>query len=114
MEALRRDGVYDRLRATGRRLQKMQADALTEAGIPHQICGDETLFDIFFTDTPCRDYRSARHDDPERNAIYNAVLRRHGVFKSPGKLYPSLAITEEDIALTETAVARAVEAIAGG
>jgi glutamate-1-semialdehyde 2,1-aminomutase len=111
MEVLRREGTYDTLRATGRALQNMQINALNDAGIAHQVCGDETLFDIFFTASPCRDYRSAKHNDPQRNALYNASLRQNGIFKSPGKLYPSLAITEADIAQTHAAVLKAVQAI---
>ncbi|WP_323769576.1 aspartate aminotransferase family protein [Antarctobacter sp.] len=108
MEVLRRPGSYERLRSIGKKLQEMQSDALTKAGVPHQICGDETLFDIFFTEAACRDYRSAKHDDPAKNAAYNAALRKHGIFKSPGKLYPSLAITEADLEHTQAAVLEAV------
>ncbi|WP_420011836.1 aspartate aminotransferase family protein [Tateyamaria sp.] len=111
MEVLKRPGSYDTLRRIGKTLQDMQSKALTNAGIPHRICGDETLFDIFFTENPCRDYRSAKHDDPTRNATYNATLRAHGVFKSPGKLYPSLAITQEDLDLTQAAITAAVASI---
>ncbi|WP_298905520.1 aminotransferase class III-fold pyridoxal phosphate-dependent enzyme [uncultured Aliiroseovarius sp.] len=111
MEILRREGSYDRLRSIGKQLQDMQTEALSAADIPHQICGDETLFDIFFTSGTCRDYRTAKHDDPQRNATYNATLRRHGIFKSPGKLYPSLAITEADLEQTRIAVQAAVQAI---
>ncbi|MEO1043798.1 MAG: aspartate aminotransferase family protein, partial [Pseudomonadota bacterium] len=111
MELLRRDGAYDQLRATGRALQDMQSEQLSNAGIAHQICGDETLFDVFFTDRGCTDYRSAHHDDPSRNALYNTVLRAHGIFKSPGKLYPSLAITDDDLEMTRDAVAYAVKAL---
>ncbi|WP_170327290.1 aspartate aminotransferase family protein [Ruegeria arenilitoris] len=111
MEVLRRDGIYDQLRATGSALQQMQVEALTKAGIPHQIVGDETLFDIYFTDAACRDYRSAKHDDANRNALYNDTLRAHGIFKSPGKLYPSLAVTEADLEKTRSAVHQAVQAI---
>ena len=111
MEILRRQGSYDRLRSIGRALQNMQADALTKAGIPHQICGDETLFDIYFTNTKCRDYRTAKHDDPKRNATYNAALRGHGIFKAPGKLYPSLAVTQVDLEQTKAAVQEAVQSI---
>lgn len=111
MEVLRRDGAYDQLRATGRALQKMQSDALNVAGIAHRICGDETLFDLFFTEASCKDYRTAKHDDPRRNALYNSTLRQNGIFKAPGKLYPCLAITDADLAQTEAAVAIAVQAI---
>ena len=114
MEILRRDGQYDRLRATGAALQAMQSEALTAAGIAHRVCGDETLFDIYFTDRPCTDYRSAKHDDPERGALYNRVLRRNGIFKSPAKLYPSLALTDDDLSHTYAAVQQAVVAVAGG
>lgn len=110
MEVLRRKGSYDKLRAIGKALQDMQSDALTKAGVPHQICGDETLFDIFFTKAACRDYRSAKHDDPARNAAYNGSLRKNGIFKSPGKLYPSLAVTEADLEHTKNAVLKAVHA----
>lgn len=111
MEILRREGSYDHLRRLGRDLQDMQSKALTAAGIPHQICGDETLFDLYFTDQKCRDYRSATHDDPTRNARYNATLRQHGIFKSPGKLYPSLALTDADLEHTKQAVAAAVKSL---
>ena len=111
MEVLNREGSYDQLRNTGRALQDMQRSALDAAGIPYQICGDETLFDIFFTTRQCRDYRSAEHDDPTRNVTYNATLRQHGIFKSPAKLYPSLAITSKDLDQTKAAVEHAVRSI---
>lgn len=108
MEVLKRDGAYDALRKHGAALQNMQTKALSDAGIAHCICGDETLFDVFFTDNPCRDYRTARHDNPRMNGVYNDALRANGVFKSPGKMYPSLALKKEDMALTDRAVAQAV------
>lgn len=111
MEVLRRPGQYDLLRRHGARLQSLQSDALRKAGLAHQVVGDATLFDIYFTDRPCRDYRSTSHDNPAVNQRYNAVLREHGIFKSPGKLYPSLALSEEDFARTEQAVSAAVAAV---
>lgn len=112
MEVLSRPGTYDRLRAVGTKLQDMQSQALSDAGIAHTVCGDPTLFDIWFTDAECRDYRSAKHRNPEDNAIYNDVLRRNSVFKSPGKLYPSVALTDDDLDLTAEAVSAAVKALA--
>ncbi|MGB7241492.1 MAG: aminotransferase class III-fold pyridoxal phosphate-dependent enzyme [Sulfitobacter sp.] len=111
MEILKRDGVYGTLRRHGAALQNMQSKALTDAGITHRICGDETLFDVFFTDNLCRDYRTARHDNPNMNVVYNEALWANGVFKSPGKTYPSLALTDEDIALTGRAIDQAVSTL---
>ncbi len=89
----------------------MQTEALTKAGITHQLCGDETLFDIFFTDTPCVDYRSTKHQYPDLAAKYNQTLRQHGILKSPSKLYPSLALTDSDFEHTSIAVEHAVAAL---
>jgi glutamate-1-semialdehyde 2,1-aminomutase len=111
MEVLRREGAYEQLRNTGRALQQMQTEPLTRAEFPHQICGDETLFDVIFTSNVCRDYRSAKHDTACVNATYNAALRANGIFKSPGKLYPSLAVSESDLEKTRDAVQSAVQTI---
>ncbi len=112
MEVLRRPGQYDRLRELGQSLMDMQAQALSERGIPHRVCGDPTLFDIYFTDADPIDYRSAKHRDPKLNEIWNASLRAEGVFKSPGKLYPSLALEPADMELTKAAFIRAADAVA--
>ena len=111
MEVLRREGQYDRLRATGQKLWDMQTEALTEAGIAHQMVGDATLFDVIFTDQVVRDYRSSQTGNAAQLATYNKVLRSKGIFKSPGKLYPSLAVTEADLEQTREAVTAAVGAL---
>ncbi|MEM7693179.1 MAG: aminotransferase class III-fold pyridoxal phosphate-dependent enzyme [Pseudomonadota bacterium] len=111
MEVLRRPGQYERLRETGQRLMRMHTDVLGEAGIAHRIVGDPTLFDVYFTDRTCRDYRSARHDDPKRAERWNATLRREAIFKSPSKLYPSLALTEDDFERTRRAMTAACDAV---
>jgi glutamate-1-semialdehyde 2,1-aminomutase len=89
----------------------MQAKALAEAGIGAQVCGDQTLFDLYFTDRPPVDYRSARHRDPQMNVVWNRHLRAEGVFKSPGKLYPSLAVGAAELDKTQIAVSRAASAL---
>ena len=111
MEVLRRPGQYEQLRAHGQALMDLQSTALTAHGIAHRLCGDPTLFDLYFTDIDPIDYRSAKHRDPNINALWNAVLRDNGVFKSAGKLYPSLALTPADFDLTQAAIAKAAMAV---
>ena len=112
MEILRRPGQYDRLRRSGQRLMDMHTTALTDASIEHRICGDPTLFDVYFTDSDPVDYRSAKNRNPKTSKVWNAALRAKGVFKSPGKLYPSLALTENDLDLTQQAIRGAADALA--
>ncbi|WP_135505038.1 aspartate aminotransferase family protein [Roseovarius aestuariivivens] len=111
MEILRRPGQYERLRDLGQTLMDMQSAALTERGITHRICGDPTLFDIFFTEAEPIDYRSAKHSDPKINERWNSTLRANGVFKSQGKLYPSLALSSDDLELTRSAFQHAANAL---
>ena len=111
MEILRRPGQYEALRKTGKRLQNMQSEKLRKAGIAHQIVGDETLFDVLFTQNKCIDYRNTKHNQPELAALYNQTLREQGILKSPSKLYPSLAISEADLYKTEIAINRAVDMV---
>ncbi|WP_270727535.1 aspartate aminotransferase family protein [Shimia sp. Alg240-R146] len=104
MEILRRPGQYDRLRDLGTSLMQMHTDALTDVGIAHQLCGDPTLFDVYFTSEAPTNYRTATHDDPQTSARWNASLRNSGVFKSAGKLYPSLALSDADLEATNAAL----------
>ncbi|MBY6142345.1 aminotransferase class III-fold pyridoxal phosphate-dependent enzyme [Leisingera daeponensis] len=111
MEVLRRDGAYDQLNGTGKRLMQATSTALEEAGVPFQIVGEPALFEVVFTGAKVRDYRDTQAGDAERTQRYNAVLREEGIFKSPGKTYPSLALTEEDLELTEAAIKKAAAAL---
>ncbi|OBY28918.1 aspartate aminotransferase family protein [Leisingera sp. JC1] len=111
MEVLRREGAYDKLNRTGQRLMQMTSAALEESGVPFQIVGEPALFEVVFTDAKVRDYRDTQAGNAERTKRYNAVLRQEGIFKSPGKTYPSLALTDEDLEQTEAAIRKASAAL---
>ena len=113
MEILRRPGSYETLMANGNRLMTMFRTHLEAAGIDHRITGHPALFDVVFTTREVRDYRDVQAGDADRARRFNAVLREMGVFKSPGKVYPSLALSEADFDLTERAIAAAAAALAG-
>ena len=106
MEILRRDGAYEKIRANGQFIMDALSQSLSSAGHDHQIVGDPTLFDVVFTADPVRDYRSWLNGDAEKNARFNTLLRARGIFKAPGKLYPSLALTEADLQQTREAICR--------
>jgi glutamate-1-semialdehyde 2,1-aminomutase len=98
---LRKEGAYQRLRAVGGRLRQALVDICAENGIPVQSSGDDTIFDIFFTDQPVRNYRDGLSADTQTMARFNAGLLEQGILKSwPQKYYPSLAHTDEDVERT--------------
>lgn len=112
LEILRREGQYERLRALGERVMQMIRGALDPTGVPYRIVGDATLFEVVFTGAEPRDYRAVQAADTVAAAAWNDTLRAHGIFKSPGKTYPCLALTEEDLALTDAAIQAAAAALA--
>jgi len=114
MEILRRDGAYDKLRGIGETLMTLIDNSLKPTGLPYQLVGDATLFDVVFTAQPVVDYRTWLSGDQAINAAFNNELRRQGVFKSTGKLYPCLAINDADFALTEHALTQAAACIQPG
>lgn len=109
MEILRRKGTYEKLREIGKTLMAAFDTHLSNAGIPHQVVGDPTMFDIVFTERSIKDYRDVLTADVATNARFNALLREKGIFKAPGKCYPSLAITPSDIEQTLDAIAYAAK-----
>lgn len=111
MEVLRRDGQYDQLKANGERLMASFSKHLSAAGHDYQIVGEPWLFDVLFTSRPVKNYRDVMQADAARNARFNTALRERGVFKSPGKVYPSLALTMDDLALVDDAIAHAVRVL---
>ncbi|MGX9349679.1 aspartate aminotransferase family protein [Shimia sp. W99] len=111
LEILRRDGAYDTLRQRGEEVMAMTRTALDASGHPYQIVGDPTLFEVVFTENPVRDYRDVQSSNTARAAAYNASLRANGIFKSPGKTYPCLALTDDDLARTQSAITAAAQAL---
>ncbi len=113
LEILRREGQYAALRALGQQVMDMTGNALDAAGIAHRIVGDQTLFEVVFTAAEPRNYRDVLMADGRMAARYNQALRAGGIFKSPGKTYPCLALTAEDLDLTGAAIAAAAQSLAG-
>lgn len=109
MEILNRSGAYERLRGIGNTLMAAIGEQLSAASHAHRIVGDATLFDVVFTDKDVRDYRDVQKGDGAKMAGFNKVLRQKGIFKSPGKFYPSLALSDGDVAQTIEAVSHAAK-----
>ena len=76
------------------------ADLVKTLGIPAQVVGHPTCFDIFFTDTPIVDYRAALTNDVARLKRFKEACLRGGVLKGVTKIYVSCAHTEANVERT--------------
>jgi glutamate-1-semialdehyde 2,1-aminomutase len=108
LRILKRPGAYERIFANGRAVWGALDSALREAGIPALVLGEPVMFDAFFTRrTQITDHRGTLDHDKAVSRRFNAAVREHGVFKSDGKIYISMAHDARDIAQAASAFAAA-------
>jgi glutamate-1-semialdehyde 2,1-aminomutase len=99
LKVLQEPGAYQRLHAAGERLARGLRQAADKAGVALQVLGDGPVLQVFFTDakTP-RNHRDLLRADKNKAMRFGHALIRDGVYCTPGgKLYLSLAHTDEDI-----------------
>mgnify|MGYP003125683641 FL=1 len=105
LEILNRPGSYEHIYACGKTIMEALATHLGAAGIPHRVVGDPVMFDVVFVDHDVRDYRGIMKGNAARAAKFNSLIRDKGILKSPSKHYISLALSDEDIEQTVSAIA---------
>lgn len=111
LEIMRRPGQYEKLYENGQRVMDAMVKHLGAAGHDHRIMGHQTMFDVVFTSDDIHDYRGVIRGDKAKADAFNRVLREEGIFKSPGKTYISLVLSEEDLQKTDAAIEKAAKAI---
>jgi glutamate-1-semialdehyde 2,1-aminomutase len=109
---LRQAGVYERLHHLGRRLAEGLRQGGADASTPLQVLGDGPVLQVFFTDDkPLRNHRDLLRADRRKAVSFGHELIRRGVYCTPGgKLYLSLAHTDQDINRTIEIAAAALRA----
>ena len=107
LEILRRHWSYEKLRQNGQRIMDFASKELSENNIDFKVVGDQTLFEIIFTNEEILNYRDVQKNDLKIYSKFNQILKENGVFKPIGKMYISLSLTEDDFSQTQTAIAKA-------
>ena len=102
---LRKEGAYERLWSTGKKLRDGLLEICADNGLSAQSAGEPPIFDIYFTDSPVNNYRDGQAADGRLMARLNQGLLERGILKGwPQKYYPSLVHTDEDVERTLDAV----------
>lgn len=103
LDILSKPGIYERLHALGNALRDGIRKIGIELGIPLQVLGDGPVLQTFFIDhaVPLRNHHDTLQADEKKAAAFGHELIRHGIYCAPGgKMYLSLAHSDDDIERT--------------
>jgi glutamate-1-semialdehyde 2,1-aminomutase len=116
MDVLAEPGLYARQRAVGQRLADGLRQLAGDAGLPVRVEGFGTVFQLWFTDHPIRNWRDAEHwADEGRFERWYEEMSARGVLFHPSQfenLFVSLVHTVADIDRTLDAAADAFAVLA--
>jgi glutamate-1-semialdehyde 2,1-aminomutase len=77
------DAVYAHLTHVGNTIKDATAKALADAGVAHTVQSAGTMFSVFFTDGPVRDYEDAQRQDTAAFAAFFHAMLDRGVYLPP-------------------------------
>ena len=77
------DDVYTHITAAADAVKDAADKALSDAGVPHAVSSAGTMFSVFFTDGPVRDYDGAQRQDTAAYAAFFHAMLDHDVYLPP-------------------------------
>jgi glutamate-1-semialdehyde 2,1-aminomutase len=114
LRKLEQPGVWDSLLEAARHLQEGTAQAAHKAGISIQQNSIGTMFTLFFTSSPVRDWPSASRSDKELYGRYFRLMLDNGVYLAPSQFeagFLSTSHNSEIISTTLLAVEKSFAAL---
>ena len=106
--------LYPKLEMSCTILAKAIKDLATDMKISHQINFISSMFQIFFTDKPVKDYGTAKKADVKKFKKLFTTLLKNGVFIAPSQfetVFLSYAHTTNDLHKTLEAYERSLKAV---
>lgn len=106
--------IYPKLEISCTILAKAIKDLATDLKIPHQINFISSMFQIFFTNKPVKDYDTAKKADAKKFKKLFATLLKNGVFVAPSQfetVFLSDAHTTDDLHTTLEAYEKSLKAV---
>ena len=114
LKAIAKPDVYGKLEEKTALLVDGLRKAASAAGVEVVINSIESMFTVFFTSSPVKDFQSAKTSDTARYAKFFHALLEQGVYFPPSQFetcFMSLAHTKSDIAATLRAARTAFNAV---
>jgi glutamate-1-semialdehyde 2,1-aminomutase len=115
LDFLTTPGIYDGLLEKSERLMKGIGERLKFAGFDCDVVGLGPLFQVWFTDSPIRNYRDAvRHARKDLFRVWWEEMMQEGILFHPDafeNLFLSFAHNDRDIDMTLEAVDRVIPSL---
>ena len=111
LAVMREEGTYKKLHGAGAAIRGALVDICNENGVPVQNCGEDAIFDVYFSERPVANYRDTLAADSAMMSRFNTGLLERGILKGVQKYYPSAVHTEEDVEKTIQAIREVVPVI---
>ena len=105
---------YNKLRNLTETLVEGVRDAVKKSGAQATVNSTQSMFTLFFTDVPPRDYESALKSNTKKYSKFFDNLLKAGIMFPPSQfeaVFVSLAHTEKDINKTIDAVYESLKTI---
>ena len=111
LAVMREEGTYQKIHGAGAAIRGALVDICNENGVPLQSCGEDAIFDVYFSERPISNYRDTLAADSGMMNRFNTGLLERGILKGAQKYYPSAVHTGEDIDKTIQAIREVVPLI---
>ena len=108
LTVMREKDTYKRIHSNGATIRNALLDVCKENGVPVQSCGEDAIFDVYFSEVPVSNYRDTLAADGGMMTRYNTGLLERGILKGAQKYYPSAVHTEDDLEKTIQAMREVV------
>ena len=111
LAVMRESETYPKMHGAGAAIRTALIDICNETGVPVQSCGEDAIFDVYFSEQPISNYRDTLYADGAMMTRFNTGLLERGVLKGAQKYYPSAVHSDTDIEKTIEAIREVVPLI---
>ena len=113
LEVMREPTTYTKMHSAGAAIRNALVDICNQNGVPVQSCGENAIFDVYFSDRPVSNYRDTLYADGAMMTRFNTGLLERGILKGAQKYYPSAVHSDNDVEKTIQAMREVVPLIRG-
>ena len=113
LEVMREPTTYTKMHSAGAAIRNALVDICNQNGVPVQSCGENAIFDVYFSDRPVSNYRDTLSADGAMMTRFNTGLLERGILKGAQKYYPSAVHSDNDVEKTIQAMREVVPLIRG-